>query len=74
MFLGEFATYSALNTAPEHTNGLQQTLAVFLSNSELIPIILLSYLFLHERTVEGFVGSVVVLAGLLAINAVSSLE
>jgi hypothetical protein len=74
MYLGEFATYSALNTAPEQNNGLQQTLAVFLSNSELIPIILLSYLFLHERTVEGFVGSVVVLAGLLAINTVSSLK
>jgi drug/metabolite transporter (DMT)-like permease len=74
MFLGEYATYSALDTAPEQTSGLQQTLAVFLSNSELIPIILLSYLFLHERTVEGLIGSVVVLAGLLTINAVSSLE
>jgi drug/metabolite transporter (DMT)-like permease len=74
MYLGEFATYSAIRIVPEQTQGLQQTLAVFLSNSELIPIIVLSYLFLHERTVEGFVGSVIVLGGLLAINAASTIE
>ncbi|HEV7394965.1 MAG TPA: hypothetical protein VGN86_00530 [Pyrinomonadaceae bacterium] len=68
MFAGELSTYFAFRTTPADSQRLEQSITVFLSNSELLPILVLSVLFLKEYSVEGAIGAVLVLGGLVLLN------
>jgi|SRR5579864_1822222 len=69
MFLGEYSTYHSFRAAPSADRRLEQAITAFLSNSELVPIFLLSWIVLGERTGEGIIGSAFVFAGVLMLNA-----
>ena len=47
---------------------IQETIIAILSNSEIIPLMCLSYFILKEFAVEGFVGALVVFVGLSILN------
>jgi drug/metabolite transporter (DMT)-like permease len=68
MFSGELSTHYAFRATPEDSERLEQSITAFLSNSELIPIVILSVLFLKERTIEGITGAALVLGGILLLN------
>ena len=68
MFLGELSTHYAFRATPKDSQRLEQSLSAFLSNSELIPIVILSVIFLKERTLEGITGAALVLGGILLLN------
>jgi hypothetical protein len=67
MLTGEIATYYAFRNVDVSTN-IEQLIVVILANGELIPIMLFSYLVLHEASIEGFVGASFVLIGLIILN------
>jgi hypothetical protein len=48
---------------------IQETVVSILTNSEIIPLIFLSYFVLGEFTLEGIVGSVIVFAGISILNS-----
>lgn len=68
MFSGELSTHYAFRATPEDSERLEQSITAFLSSSELIPIVILSVLFLKERTIEGITGAALVLGGILLLN------
>jgi len=68
IFLGELSTHYAFRATPQDSQRLEQSITAFLSNSELIPIVILSVVFLKERTVEGITGAALVLGGILLLN------
>jgi len=47
---------------------IQETVVGILLNSELIPVTFLSYFILGERVTEGFIGSMILLIGLIILN------
>ena len=46
---------------------IQDAIIAVMANGEVIPLMLISYLILGEWSIEGFVGSIIVLAGLSLI-------
>lgn len=50
------------------TSKLQEIITGIIVNCELIPVFFFSYFILHERVFEGFIGSFIVLVGLLVLN------
>lgn len=68
MFIGEYCTYRAFAQAPADSQRVEQTLTVLLANSELVPIIVLSLVFLKEYSLPAILGAGLVLAGLTMLN------
>lgn len=68
LFFGSYSTFHAFRLVPGDTQRLEQTITVLLSNSEMLPILFLSILFLGERSMEGIVGAVLVLSGVVILH------
>jgi len=65
--LGAFFTYSAFKATTTKTR-LQEAIVAILANGELIPLLFLSYFILGEWVPEGFIGTIIVLLGLVLIH------
>jgi len=66
-FQGTFFTYNAFKSTTTKTK-LQEAIVAILANGELIPLLFLSYFVLGEWVSQGFVGVIIVLAGLISIH------
>lgn len=74
MFFGELATYFGFKSVPGDNQRIQQTLTVFLSNSEVVPITIISALILNYYSIEGIIGTILVVIGLYLVNSNSAIE
>jgi len=64
---GILLTFSAFKGTTTKSK-LQEAIVAILANAELIPLLFLSYFILHEWVWEGFVGTIIVLAGLFSLH------
>ena len=73
IFIGQIAASYGFRYVTS-VGGVKQIVVAFLANGELLPILFLSYFVLHEFSNEGFIGAILVFAGLLVINKVRASE
>lgn len=53
---------------------VQEAMVGILTNCELIPLFFFSYFILHEWVIEGFIGSLMVIVGLVVLNLAESVK
>jgi len=68
MFFGEYSTCQAF-TGLRTTSRVKEIIVAFLANGELLPLVFLSSFLLGEHSIEGYLGAVTIVVGLLILHS-----